>query len=185
MMKILKFNQICLNSAISGILVCGFSQTVWAGPENLSSDPQIRQSPLDLSESLQVNVSQDLFLGTQLNMPQAAPLRERPLQAAGWNLLPIFGYGSHQQGDAFGGTVLGVLDGITWATFLVGFSPLGGNYQFFTYFMIGSASFLAGRIFGVIAPFTYAENQRALQLETLVQGDVAPGVKLLTTRWLF
>lgn len=168
------------------ILVSCFSQAVWASPMDGIADSQASPLVLNQSNPSYLSLKQEFFLGTPLNATSAQPLRERPLQAAGWNLLPIFGYGSHQQGDAFGGTVLGVLDGITWTTFLLGFSPLGGNYQFFTYFMIGSASFVAGRIFGLIAPFAYSENQRALEQEALAQvNNSTLGVSLLQSQWAF
>lgn len=66
----------------------------------------------------------------------------------------------------------------------VGFTPLGANYQWGTYFMLGSLSFLAGRVVGVIAPFAYNESQVSNQ-KSVSQERPEPGVQGLKARWVF
>lgn len=73
------------------------------------------------------------------------------------NLLPIFGYGSYQQGDLVGGISLSIFDGIGYAALIAALltphSPSG--YGGLLLGGVSLISFGLGRIVGVASPFIH------------------------------
>lgn len=135
----------------------------------LSLTIPVQASPL--SDEIDSLISADLFVhqsdiqtkAAGLNSTERELLYQRheknALTGSLLNLLPIFGYGSYQQGDVVGGISLSVLDGIGYALLASAliYSATSTNksgYDFGGVLLGGLSlgSFSIGRVVGVVSP---------------------------------
>ncbi|HEY9840813.1 MAG: P13 family porin [Candidatus Sericytochromatia bacterium] len=124
-----------------------------------------------LQEEIETLLEQDLAGNRTDIQAKAAELTEAerlalyshyeksPLNASLLNLLPLFGYGSYQQGDLVGGISLSVLDGVSVALLALSFLPSNrAGEGWGAAMMLGSSllTFGLGRVVGVTSPIVHA-----------------------------
>lgn len=142
----------------------------------------VQASPL--SDEIDSLISADLFAHQSDIQTKAAGLasseraqlfqrhHKNALTGSLLNLLPIFGYGSYQQGDLIGGISLSVLDGLSYgflaATWISGSSNSSNTLP---YAYVGLMSFMLGRIVGIASPQVHGALYNITLQQSLSSGS--------------